>query len=240
VGAEPLGLTNCLNFANPERPEIAWQLERSVAGMAAALTELGVPVVGGNVSLYNQSGEGPIYPTPVVGMVGAVPDLERVAATGFYVEGHVVALVAPAEATVSLSGSELAKLHGLELPDGLPAIDAAAVKRAIELVRDAVRGGGLASAHDVAEGGLAVALAECCLAGGLGATVELEASSAESLFGEGVGRFVVSGPADAVEALGPRARPIGTVGGDRLAIGSLSWPLGDLREASAALALAFP
>ena len=93
VGAEPLGLTNCLNFGNPEKPHVAWQLERSVAGMADALTELGVPVVGGNVSLYNQSEDGPIYPTPVVGMVGAVPDVERVAGAGFTTEGHTVALV---------------------------------------------------------------------------------------------------------------------------------------------------
>src|SRR5690606_24963386 len=77
VGAEPLGLTNCLNFGNPERPHIAWQLSQSVDGMTAALNELGVPVVGGNVSLYNQSSDGPIYPTPVVGMVGSIPDAER-------------------------------------------------------------------------------------------------------------------------------------------------------------------
>ena len=82
VGAEPLGLTNCLNFGNPEKPHVAWQLERSVEGMADALRELGVPVVGGNVSLYNESGDGPIYPTPVVGMVGAVPDVERTAGAG--------------------------------------------------------------------------------------------------------------------------------------------------------------
>jgi len=241
VGAEPLGLTNCLNFANPERPEIAWQLERSVAGMADALTRLGVPVVGGNVSLYNQSAEGPIYPTPVVGMVGALPDVERAAPAGFAREGDVVALVAAPGAAVSLAGSELAKLRGERLPDGLPAVDVGAVRGAIELVREGVRAGGLASAHDVAEGGLAVALAECCMAGSVGASISLEGSpDAEVLFGEGVGRFVVSGPAEAVEALGPSARTIGAVGGDRLAIGQLSWPLEDLREAAAALALAFP
>ena len=93
VGAEPLGLTNCLNFGNPEKPHVAWQLERSVAGMADALRELGVPVVGGNVSLYNESGDGPIYPTPVVGMVGALPDAAVAPRSGFAREGDVVALV---------------------------------------------------------------------------------------------------------------------------------------------------
>ncbi len=92
VGAEPLGLTNCLNFGNPEKPHVAWQLERSVAGMADALRALEVPVVGGNVSLYNESGDGPIYPTPVVGMVGKLPDVERSASLAFAEEGHAVAV----------------------------------------------------------------------------------------------------------------------------------------------------
>ena len=240
VGAEPLGLTNCLNFGNPERPHVAWQLERSVSGMTDALGALGVPVVGGNVSLYNQSGEGPIYPTPVVGMVGAVPDVERAAGVGFVTEGDVVALVSGSHGPVSLEGSELAKLRGEELPYGLPEIDLGETRRVIELVRDGVRSGGLASAHDIAEGGLAVALAESCLAGGLGASVEVGDAGVEALFGEGSGRFVVSGPANAVEFLGPRARAIGTVGGDRLAIGPLTWSLDALRESSGALALAFP
>ncbi len=240
VGAEPLGLTNCLNFGNPEKPHVAWQLERSVAGMADALGELGVPVVGGNVSLYNESGEGPIYPTPVVGMVGAVPDVGRVSGTGFVSEGHTVALVRAPEATVSRDGSELAKLLGEELPAGLPEIDVAATWRVIEAVRDAVREGRLASAHDVAEGGVAVALAECCLAGGIGAAVSLPQLGSDQLFGEGVGRFVVSGPVESLEPLGDLAAAIGTVGGERLEIGECSWALDELREAFGALALAFP
>ncbi|MDQ3433693.1 MAG: phosphoribosylformylglycinamidine synthase subunit PurL [Actinomycetota bacterium] len=241
VGAEPLGLTNCLNFGNPEKPHVAWQLERSVAGMADTLTELGVPVVGGNVSLYNQSGDGPIYPTPVVGMVGAVPDVAQAAGAGFTTEGHTVALVCSRDAAVTLPGSELAKLRGDALPDGLPGIDVTGVRRVIELVRDVVREGGLASAHDVAEGGLAVALAECCMAGEIGATISLPRYELDALFGEGAGRFLVSGPADALESLAELATPIGTVGGEVLQIdGRWSWTLDELREASGALALAFP
>ena len=248
VGAEPLGLTNCLNFGNPERPEIAWQLERSVAGMAHALEELGVPVVGGNVSLYNQSGEGPIYPTPVVGMVGSLPDAALVPGLGFVREGDAIALVAAAGSEPALSGSELAKLRGEELPDGLPTIDVDAVRSCLEVVRGGARGGALASVHDIAEGGLAVALAECCLAGSIGASVELpgpvepsvNGDELAALYGECAGRFLVSGPAQAIATLGERALTIGAVGGTALQLGRRAWELGELREAHAGLALAFP
>ena len=112
MGAEPLGLTNCLNFGNPEKPHVAWQLTRAVEGMAAACRALEVPVVGGNVSLYNEGAEGPIYPTPVVGMVGELPDAaarrhERIRAPG---EDQMVALIGPF--APSLLGSELARLEG--------------------------------------------------------------------------------------------------------------------------------
>ena len=242
AGAEPLGLTNCLNFGNPEKPHVAWQLERSVAGMADALAALGVPVVGGNVSLYNESGDGPIYPTPVVGMVGSLPAGDRVPGIGFADEGHLVALVSPRGFSASLPGSELAKLHGEALPDGLPEIDIEAVRECIDLVRAAARSGGIATAHDVAEGGLAVALAECCLAGGIGASVVLPEPepSLAALFGEGVGRFVVAGPRPGILALGERAAPIGTVGGQSFELnGACKWGLGELREASGGLASAF-
>ena len=242
TGAEPLGLTNCLNFGNPEKPHVAWQLERSVAGMADVLSALGVPVVGGNVSLYNESGDGPIYPTPVVGMVGRLPDVALAPGTGFAEEGHVVALVSPAGFRPSLPGSELAKLHGDPLPGGLPQIDVGAVSDSMRAVRDAARTGRIASAHDVAEGGLAVALAECCLAGGIGASVTVPAGDdpIADLFGEGVGRFVISGPPGAIEALEGRAVAIGTVGGQALAIDDrLSWTLAELRQAVGALAEVF-
>ncbi len=176
VGAEPLGTTNNLNFGNPEKPDIAWQLTESVRGLGDACRRLGAPIVGGNVSLYNESpstrtGGGPIYPTPVVGMVGRLPDVRRAGRAGFAGEGDAIAVVGPF--APSLLASELAKLRGEPLPDGLPAIDLAAVLAAQAAVREGVRSAQIASAHDIAEGGLAVALAECCLAGGLGARVRL-------------------------------------------------------------------
>jgi phosphoribosylformylglycinamidine synthase len=225
VGAEPLGLTNCLNFGNPEKPHIAWQLTESVRGLGDACRALGVPVVGGNVSLYNEGSEGAIHPTPVVGMVGRLPDPERTAPIGFRAEGHAIALVgafAP-----DLAGSEAAKLAGAG-PAPLRAVDVDAHRRTLDFVRAAVRSGRLASAHDVAEGGLAVALAESCIAGGAGARVEWakvqQAEPAEAalvMFGEGPGGFVVSGAPEALDELAAEAGdvpfvPIGEVGGDRL------------------------
>ncbi len=239
VGAEPLGLTNCLNFGNPEKPHVAWQLDRSVQGMADALVELGVPVVGGNVSLYNESGGGPIYPTPVVGMVGAIPDVEAAPGNAFLEEGDLIGVVAPEGFKPSLAGSELAKLQGLDLPLGLPGIDVGAVCAVQAAVRALARSGGLTCVHDVAEGGLAVAVAECCVAGGVGAAVGLSEGDPEALFGEGVGRFLVAGSPSAVEAVAPPVTTIGTVGGDSLQIGSLSWSVAELRSAGQSLRAVF-
>jgi phosphoribosylformylglycinamidine synthase len=228
VGAEPLGLTNCLNFGNPEKPHIAWQLTRAVEGLRDACLALGVPVVGGNVSLYNEGGGGPIYPTPIVGMVGKLPDPANVPRLGFAQDGHAIALVGPFEP--SLGGSELDKLRG-RLADSLPEVDLDEQARALAALREAVREGGLATVHDIAEGGLAVALAECCIEGGVGASVDLPAVSDAVLFGEGPGGVVVAGPREAVEAV-PGARVIGTVGGEALEIGGvLSVPVAQLREA---------
>jgi phosphoribosylformylglycinamidine synthase subunit PurL len=239
VGAEPLGLTNCLNFGNPEKPHIAWQLSESVRGMADACRALDVPVVGGNVSLYNEGPEGPIYPTPVVGMVGRMPEAARAGRLGFAREGDAIALAGTFRP--SLPGSELAKLRGEALPDGLPEIDVAAVRRTIEIVRDAVRRGEIRSAHDVAEGGFAVALAECCIAGGLGAEVDFRGAGdalAEQLFGEGPGGFLLSGPRPALAALAREIQLtfVGEVAGDALSIrldgdATLAWPLAELRAA---------
>jgi len=242
VGAEPLGLTNCLNFGNPEKPHIAWQLSESVRGMADACRALDVPVVGGNVSLYNEGPEGPIYPTPVVGMVGRLPDAARAGRLGFAVEGDAIAFAGPF--APALPGSELAKLRGEPLPDGLPEIDVASVRKAQEAVRDAVRRGELRSAHDVAEGGLAVALAECCLGGDHGARVDFRGAGSEgerlleTLFGEGAGGFVLSGPRPALAALAREIQLtfVGEVTGSDLVLtlddeATLSWPLAELREA---------
>jgi phosphoribosylformylglycinamidine synthase subunit PurL len=225
VGAEPLGLTNCLNFGNPEKPHIAWQLTRAVEGLRDACLALGVPVVGGNVSLYNEGAEGPIYPTPIVGMVGKLPDPAAVPRTGFAEEGHAIALIGMFEP--ALEGSELEKLRG-RLGRSLPPLDLAAHADALVRVRGAIRGGELPTAHDVSEGGLACALAECCIAGGLGARVSVDGDEA-ALFGEGPGGVVVAGPPTAIEAL-EGAIVIGEVGGETLDIdGSLSVSVSELR-----------
>ena len=202
VGAAPLGLTNCLNFGNPEKPHVAWQLVEAVEGIAAACETLGVPVVGGNVSLYNEAPTGPIFPTPVIGMVGRLPDPARAGRLGFAAAGDAIALVG--SFSPGAAGSELAKLRGEQFAGPLPGIDERAVREAHETVRVLVRSGALRNAHDIAEGGLAVAIAECCIAGGIGARVRLPAGL--DPFAEAPGRaFVVSGP-------GIRA---GRSGGDR-------------------------
>jgi phosphoribosylformylglycinamidine synthase subunit PurL len=227
VGAEPLGLTNCLNFGNPEKPHIAWQLTRAVEGLRDACLALGVPVVGGNVSLYNEGAEGPIYPTPIVGMVGKLPDPAAVPRTGFAEEGHAIALIGMFEP--ALEGSELEKLRG-RLGRSLPPLDVAAHADALVRVRGALRGGELPTAHDVSEGGLACALADCCIAGGLGARVSIEGDEA-ALFGEGPGGVVVAGPREAIEAL-EGAIVIGEVGGQTLEIdGALSVSVSELQAA---------
>jgi phosphoribosylformylglycinamidine synthase subunit PurL len=251
VGAEPLGTTNNLNFGNPEKPHIAWQLTESVRGLGDACRALQAPIVGGNVSLYNEGPAGPVYPTPVVGMVGRLPDAARAGRTGFAREGDTIALVGPF--APSLAASELAKLRGEPLPDGLPEIDVGAVRTAQFAVRGAVRVGGLSSAHDLAEGGLAVALAESCLGGGLGAELALPADWVAvvggdpwtALFGEGPGGFLVSGTESGVRALGRRTpvTVLGTVGGSTLRIAAgaegCDVTLAELAEAHGALAELF-
>ncbi len=219
VGAEPLGLTNCLNFGNPEKPVPAWQLDCAVDGLADACRALGVPVVGGNVSLYNEGPDGPIYPTPVVAMVGELPDPSLAAGSAFAREGDAIGLLGPFEPT--LAGSELAKQRG-ELAKGLPQPDLGAVAVAVATVRDAVRGGRLASAHDVSDGGLACALAESANAAGRGCRVDLQplrergCTPEEALFGEGPGGFLLSGDRAALDALG--AVHLGEVGGTTVEI----------------------
>jgi phosphoribosylformylglycinamidine (FGAM) synthase-like enzyme len=217
TGAEPLGLTNCLNFGNPEKPHVAWQLDRAVAGLADACRALDVPVVGGNVSLYNEAPDGPIYPSPIVGMVGELPEASRAGRLAFARAGDAIALVG--DFRPSPAGSELAKLRGEPLAE-IPEPDPKAIRAAHNAVRDAVRHGRVRSAHDVAEGGLAVALAESALAGGLGAEVDLPALGDRdtTLFGEAFGAaFVVSGDPAELDRL-PGAVRIGTVGGEGLKI----------------------
>ncbi len=241
AGAEPLGLTNCLNFGNPEKPGPAWQLDRSVSGLADACEALGVPVVGGNVSLYNEGPEGPIYPTPVVGMVGELPDPNLAPPSAFAKQGDAVALLGPFEP--SLAGSELAKRRG-ELGPGLPQPDIAAVEAACAAIRKAVRAGVLASAHDVSDGGLACALAETAIGSGLGCRVDVQhlrergCSPEEALFGESPGGFLISGERQKLESLageGVAVLYLGTVGGEGVEIAagdrSIAIDLGAARDA---------
>jgi phosphoribosylformylglycinamidine synthase len=235
VGAEPLGLTNCLNFGNPEKPHIAWQLTRAVEGLRDGCLAVRAPVVGGNVSLYNEGGGGPIYPTPVVGMVGKLPDPSAVPWSGFREPGHAIALVGPF--APSLAGSELEKLQG-RLSTELPPLDLARQAAAIDAVRAAVRSGSVATAHDVSEGGLACALAECAISGGIGAQVDLGGDF--SLFGEGPGGVLLAGPRGSIEALTETLQPhgfqvIGETGGDRVditaGVATLSVPVTAAQEA---------
>ncbi len=225
VGAEPMGLTNCLNFGNPEKPHVAWQLVQAVQGLAEACEALGVPVVGGNVSLYNEAPTGPIFPTPVVGIVGRLPEAARAGRLAFAREGDAIALVGPF--VPSRRGSELAKLRGEAVAGPLPALEPEAVAQAHREVRDLVRAGALTSAHDIAEGGVAVGVAECCVAGEIGATIRLP--DGIDPFAEAPGQgFIVSGSDQALDGL----TIIGRVGGDVLAIGGLlELPLEELSRA---------
>ncbi len=212
VGATPLGLTNCLNFGNPEKAHVAWQLVQAVEGIADACHALGVPVVGGNVSLYNEAPSGPIFPTPVIGMVGRLADAARAGRLAFAAAGDAIAIVG--EFRPSLAGSELAKLRGAPIAGPLPPMDEQAVRDAHGKVQSMVNAGALHNAHDIAEGGIAVALAECCIAGGVGARVRLPAGV--DPFAEAPGRaFIVSGPESALAGL----QIIGRVGGDQLVVG---------------------
>jgi phosphoribosylformylglycinamidine synthase len=243
TGARPLAVTDCLNFGNPDRPEVYWQLQRAVAGIAAACRALEMPVVSGNVSLYNESeAAGSIDPTPVIGMVGLLPDAVRRLDPALRADGDLVLLVG--RTGNDLGGSEYVKvLHG-QVEGRPPALDLDRERAAQAFVLEAARAGLLRSAHDVAEGGMLVALAECCLLGGRGVRcgplqpggeVRLDAA----FFGESQGRFVVSATSEATSELQRLARahgadlaPLGVVGGDAVEFeGQLRVPLADLREA---------
>ncbi len=219
VGARPAAITNCLNFPNPEKGHTGWRLAQVIAGMADACRALGTPVVSGNVSLYNESATRVIHPTPVVGMVGVLDDPAQSIGQAFAREGDIVALVGTGDPR--LDGSE----H-LGAARGAPAPPDADVEVALcRLLATAAQRGLLASAHDVAAGGLAVALAECAIGGGIGAEVELDAPERPdiALFGECGGRVIVSHRPEAGAALRELAGALpvtrlGVVGGDTLRV----------------------
>lgn len=191
-GAEPLAITDNLNFGSPEKSDIFWQMERAVDGMAEACRELDTPVIGGNVSLYNENASGAIYPTPVVGMVGLVHDTDHITTQGFKQDGDVIFLLGDTKA--ELGGSEFQYvIH--EVTEGRPpSIDLDTEKKLLSAVLGAIQSGLVASAHDLSEGGLAVALAESCISGGRGAQVNLNTALRNdiALFSESQSRILLS------------------------------------------------
>lgn len=198
VGAEPLAITNNLNFGSPEKPVGYWQLANACKGIAEACRELDTPVTGGNVSLYNETLDSdgkptPIYPTPVIGMVGRVEHINKVCGLAFQNVGDRLYLLGTKAAT-SLGGSEYLNTIHNTVAGIPPQVDFALEKAVQKTVREAIAAGLLSSAHDLAEGGLAVALAECCIGGKLGATVEITGTDRLDaiLFGETCGKIIVS------------------------------------------------
>jgi phosphoribosylformylglycinamidine synthase len=225
TGARPLGVTNCLNFGDPTKPDAFWQLAEAVRGLGDACRALGLPVTGGNVSLYNESPRGRIQPTPQIGVVGLLDDAARAVAPQLGEAGDVILLIG--RAGPGLGGSEYARVAGLAPEDGLPALDLDLERRLQSFLIGAAARHLLASAQDVSGGGFAVALAEAALWGGVGANVRLPVSGspAVDLFGESPGRVIVSARPSQVEEVVQRAREhdlpierIGIVGGDRLVV----------------------
>ena len=225
TGARPLGVTNCLNYGDPTRPEAFWQLTEGVRGLADACRALGLPVTGGNVSLYNESPAGSIAPTPEIGVVGLIDDVASLVGPAFVTDGDAILLVG--EATSGLIGSSYAALAGTTVEDGLPSLDLVREAAVQGFARDAIDRGLVESAQDVSGGGLAVALAEAAMWGGRGAAVRVPTSMspAVELFGESPSRIVVTTTQRHAPALALLARQhglpvetLGSVGGDRLQI----------------------
>jgi phosphoribosylformylglycinamidine synthase len=241
-GAQPLALTNCLNFGNPEKDDVYYQLKECIAGMARACRELKIPVISGNVSLYNETKGEAIYPTPVVGMVGLIEDVAEYCTSGFKNEGDLVFLLGDSQTIDSSIGSSeyLELIHGTT--KGNPYIDLEMEIRLQHCCLEAIKRGLIKSAHDCSDGGLSVALAESCLASGLGFASydwETEGRLDATLFGEAQSRIIVSIAPKSIwklEKLADRykiaAIKLGTVGGKRLILkGYIDLSLKQLGEA---------
>lgn len=231
-GALPLAVTDCLNFGNPEKPEVFWQFQEAVQGMADACRELDTPVTGGNVSFYNETMGEAIYPTPVVGMVGLVEDVEHITTPDFKNQGDIIILLG--QNKNELGGSVyLSVIHGLEAGRP-PEINLQTEKLIQSTVLKLIKKGLVNSAHDCSEGGLAIALAECCIAGKVGAEITLtEAIRASSLlFGETQSRIIISISKDKVDEvlsiLSEGQVPfkvLGKVCGEELSIAGSGWKI---------------
>ena len=245
VGARPLAITNCLNFGNPEKPEIMGQFAGCIEGMAEACRALDFPVVSGNVSLYNETNGAAIPPTPTIGGLGLLADRSRMASLALKAAGDVLLLVGGTPADGWLGQSlYLREIAGRQ--DGAPPpVDLAAERRHGDFVRTLIEQGRVRTCHDVADGGLLVAVAEMALAGGLGATVAAPDSGSPLhawLFGEDQGRYVLAVPVSVVAVIEDEARragvplsAIGTAGGDRLTLdGQHAISLADLSAANEA------
>ena len=237
TGARPVAVTNCLNFGSPEDPEVMWQFIEAVQGLADGCARLGTPVTGGNVSFYNQTGEVAIHPTPVVGVLGVLDDVRRRVPIGFSHPGAQVVLLGTTRA--EFGGSAWAQVAHGHLGGRPPTVDLDAERATAALLAAAARAGLLDAAHDVSDGGLAVALAESCLAGGHGCRVSLPGDEFTFLFSESAARVVVAvmpGAEREFVALCERhavpARALGTAGGGSLEVaGSFAVPLDELAAA---------
>jgi phosphoribosylformylglycinamidine synthase len=236
VGAEPIGITDCLNFANPTDPEVYWSFEQVIKGMAEAARALELPFVSGNVSFYNQSERRKIYPTPIVGMVGLLKDIDLRVPMGFQREGDSIYLLGRPWGKVG--GSEYLKVFYNFIGGELEKTDLELERRLVHVMLTLAARGFLASAHDVSEGGLLVAIAEKSFSRGLGAQLALDDISEEMLFGEWPTRFVVTVAPEHEEALRELAESVGvpytklgTVGGDALELGGESVSVAELRRA---------
>ena len=243
TGARPLAVTDCLNFANPDRPEVYWEMEETIAGLAHACRALELPIVSGNVSLYNDSsGESAIYPTPVVGMVGLISDYGQRLAAGLRSEGDFVLLIGSSHN--DLGGSEYLKVEHGVVAGRPPALDLSRERAVHRLVLAAAENGLLHSAHDCAEGGMLIALAESCLLGGIGVRCpairpEIPLRMDAALFGESPSRFVVSLPSRAMPELQSLARRhhveislLGLAGGETIEFeGQFRLALTEIRQA---------
>jgi phosphoribosylformylglycinamidine synthase len=240
-GGRPAAITDCLNFGNPEKPDVFWTFHESVRGLADACTAFGVPVISGNVSFYNESFGSPIYPTPTVGLVGLLDDIEDHCTLAFKAAGDVILMLG--RTRPELGGSEYLKVvHGM-VSGRPPKVDLVDERLLGELLVTSIRTGIVRSAHDCAEGGLAVALAECCVAGDVGARIDLGDGlpGVVALFSESQGRAIVTVDEDHVGAFktlaaahGTACTRIGTVGGDGLVIGDeADVSLDDVRAAYA-------
>ncbi len=222
-GATPLAVSDCLNFGSPEDPAVMWQFAEACRGLKDACVALGVPVTGGNVSLYNQTGDAAILPTPVVAVLGVIDDVRRRTPTGFVAAGQTV--VHLGQTREELSGSEWAHVVHGHLGGRPPRVDLRDEANLARLLVEAARGGHLTSAHDMSEGGLAQALVESCLHRGIGATVSLMGDPFVGLFSESAARAVVTVADDRVDSfltmaasLGVPAGPIGRTGGSSLTV----------------------